>query len=437
MPPGATSMSFSPVLIPRIVVWVLLFGLLTITRADPDLWGHVRFGLDILRDGALPVGDIYSFTSDRPWINHEWLAEVLMGGAYASGGAPGLVLLKVAILSLAFALVGWELRAQRLAPLPADLLLGVAVLGSFFITATVRPQIFSALCFSALLLALRRADDGHRAVACIVPVITAVWANVHGGWLVGIGVLGLWTGIRILWPNGLSRLQWMAVGVAGLLATLITPYGVELWEFLRQTVGFGRADISEWQPIHPIPARHLGVVAATCRRNRRRALEDPLASRYPPRGCRVAHRGVLAGHAAGALPRPSGRDPDGTGVSRPASEACGGGVERPGSDGGAPRVPHPCVGREQRSSCAAMGASMPTSGGWQTATGADYLRRREAEPDGCSYGSTGASTPSGTSPLGCRCRWTGAAKRSTRRRRCTGCTHSTMPSLVGKRRSPP
>jgi hypothetical protein len=247
-------MSISPVLIPRTVVWVLMFGLLTVTRADPDLWGHVRFGLDILRDRALPEADGYSFTSDRPWINHEWLAEVLMGGAFAIGGAPALVLLKVTVLALAFGLIGWELRSRSLAPLAADLLLGIALFGSFFITSTVRPQIFSALCFTACLLALRRAEEGWRPALAVIPLVAAFWANVHGGWLVGIGVLGVWTGLRIVWPQGLTRGQWAAVGLSGLVATLATPYGWKLWQFLMQTVRFGRADISEWQPLYRSPA---------------------------------------------------------------------------------------------------------------------------------------------------------------------------------------
>jgi hypothetical protein len=52
------------------------------TRADVDLWGHVRFGTDILHSGRLASIDPYSFTSDVPWVNHEWLAEVLFAAAW-------------------------------------------------------------------------------------------------------------------------------------------------------------------------------------------------------------------------------------------------------------------------------------------------------------------------------------------------------------------
>ena len=56
----------------RVAVWCAFLVVLSFTSADPDLWGHVRFGMDILRDGHTRHIDTYSFASDRPWVNHEW-----------------------------------------------------------------------------------------------------------------------------------------------------------------------------------------------------------------------------------------------------------------------------------------------------------------------------------------------------------------------------
>ena len=79
------------------------------------------------------------------------------------------------------------------------------------------------------------------------------------GWIVGLGVLGLWSicvSTARLWAAG-------AV-ILALLGTLVTPYGVGLWRFLWETVGLGRADIIDWQPIFYSPS-HLvawGLAAA-------------------------------------------------------------------------------------------------------------------------------------------------------------------------------
>jgi hypothetical protein len=66
---------------------VCLLGVLLIpAKADPDLWGHLRFGLDTWRDRELAVTDPYSFTQDRPQVYHEWLGAVLLALSYQAAG---------------------------------------------------------------------------------------------------------------------------------------------------------------------------------------------------------------------------------------------------------------------------------------------------------------------------------------------------------------
>ena len=47
--------------------------------ADPDLWGHVQFGRDVLTDGEIAKTTSYSFTAEGyRWINHENISEIVM-----------------------------------------------------------------------------------------------------------------------------------------------------------------------------------------------------------------------------------------------------------------------------------------------------------------------------------------------------------------------
>ena len=86
------------------LVFALTGFLGSYTVADPDLWGHIRFGLDTLQAGAVVRTDPYSYLSGgQPWINHEWLSELLMALAWDRLGPPGLVALKVAVI---WAMVG-------------------------------------------------------------------------------------------------------------------------------------------------------------------------------------------------------------------------------------------------------------------------------------------------------------------------------------------
>jgi hypothetical protein len=129
--------TIDPVLLPRLAIWAVLVGILSYTVADPDLWGHVRFGMDILNQRELPVQDPYSFTSDRPWVNPEWLAEVVMAGAIFGSGPIGLVALKLLLLGSAFLLIHRELAAPRLAPIAQDVLLAICVISCLALTTTL------------------------------------------------------------------------------------------------------------------------------------------------------------------------------------------------------------------------------------------------------------------------------------------------------------
>ena len=66
--------------------------------ADPDLWGHIKFGGDIWVSKSIPRVDIYSYTAyGKEWINHEWLSELLMYGVYNTFGSSGLLVCKLLI----------------------------------------------------------------------------------------------------------------------------------------------------------------------------------------------------------------------------------------------------------------------------------------------------------------------------------------------------
>src|SRR5204862_122753 len=132
------------------------------TVADPDLWGHVRFGRDILRSGAVARVDPYSYrTGGRPWMNHEWLAEVCFAAVYGPAGPAGLVALKAAAALLIVGACYRHLLRRGAGPLAALALLGVACAPLRMGLATVRPQMFTYLGFLVVLLSIEAAGRGR------------------------------------------------------------------------------------------------------------------------------------------------------------------------------------------------------------------------------------------------------------------------------------
>ena len=228
------------------------------TEADPDLWGHVRFGLDLLDTGRIVRPDIYSYlTAGSPWINHEWLSEAIMAIAFRGAGSPGLILVKLALgLGLAALLVIHLHRAAAAAgprlSLLASLLItayGVAVILPGF--RSLRPQAFTYFAFLIILLLLYGADRGQQRRLWWSAPLFAAWANLHGGFVAGLGVLWLWA---ILRQRGLLP------AIAATAATLVTPYGIGLWTFLARTLG-PRPDIAEWQAVPLFSAEGVAYLA--------------------------------------------------------------------------------------------------------------------------------------------------------------------------------
>lgn len=234
---------------------IFLLLALCITYADPDLWGHVRFGRDIAAAHGVPRDDPYSFTSDVPWINHEWLAELIMYGSYAAAGPRGLVGLKALLVVGMLGLIAWSVRRDQAPPMVRDVLIGVAAFGIFPRFMAVRPQIFSVALFTLVLVLLREADRGRRGSLLLLPAVMASWCNLHGGWIVGLAVIEIWIALDALEGGGpwRARGRVLGIGVATVAATLVNPYGVGLWRFLWKTVGLTRPDIQDWQPLSSLP----------------------------------------------------------------------------------------------------------------------------------------------------------------------------------------
>src|SRR5688572_32352722 len=162
------------------------------TRVDVDLWGHIMFGVDILQAGAVHQTDPYSFTSDRPWINHEWLSEIVMAATWLAGGATGLIVLKLACMVGALFLMDGALRASGTSGRSRVIMLGLVLVGILPRIAQVRPQLFSVLLFAALVRIFAHTNRASaRALLWSIPVMM-LWPNFHGGWLVGLGTVSLW-----------------------------------------------------------------------------------------------------------------------------------------------------------------------------------------------------------------------------------------------------
>jgi hypothetical protein len=246
------------------------------THADPDLWGHVRFGQDILARG-IHTSDPYSYLSgDQPWINHELLAEIAFGAVYNGFGVPGLVGLKVAMILLMLGVVLWRLCRSGMHVLRAGIVVVVVLMLMSAGLWTLRPHLFTYVLFLVTLLLIDQGEKGNKAALWILPLVMLVWANSHGGFLAGLAITGIWALMHIVMRLLPARLQpvsrapkpmvlLLLLG-ACVAATVANPYGFDLLAFLLRTATVPRPEISEWQPL-PIASKegaaYLAALAAS------------------------------------------------------------------------------------------------------------------------------------------------------------------------------
>ena len=164
--------------------------------ADADLWGHVRYGQIMLRTGHLIHADIFSYTAaGHRWIDHEWLFEIIMALVYNAFGVAGLKLLKLLCAGVIMTLLAAGL-AETAASIAAQFaaLTGVAIV--LVQQMQFRPQLFDYIFLAALIAMLARESYGRRAPLWLAVPMLALWANLHGGFFVGLAALGIYSVVR-------------------------------------------------------------------------------------------------------------------------------------------------------------------------------------------------------------------------------------------------
>ena len=158
---------------------------------DVDLPGHLGYGLVHLQTGALQAVDPYSYTAaGQPWINHEWAFEWLIAAVYTATGQGGLLALQGVAWLGAGAIVAWLMRRQTTDFPPAAVLFMLFVIQAYP-SVSIRPQLVTFLSFTLMLLLLERARKGKPWGLALIPPLIAAWTNFHGGFLAGLGVLGV------------------------------------------------------------------------------------------------------------------------------------------------------------------------------------------------------------------------------------------------------
>jgi hypothetical protein len=245
------------------LIFVALLGTLVFTVLSVRLLGdagigwHIRTGQLILATHAVPHVDPFSatpslITAGRPWFAWEWLYDMAVGWLDQAAGLNGVVLFTALIIAVVFSWT-FQLLLRRGTSVLVALILVLLAASAAMIHFLARPHVVSWLFMLVYFWVLESSEisacgsqsDSRRSRRLwLLPVLMLVWVNVHGGFLVGFVLLGIyWSSAAWQWlwlkedrfEDALQKIRagrhfWALTwtGILSAAATLVNPYGVQL-----------------------------------------------------------------------------------------------------------------------------------------------------------------------------------------------------------------
>ncbi len=254
--PSLTDLAF---ILPAFLLFAFLNGSARLLM-DGDTGWHIRTGEWILQHGAVPRTDIFSFTKPHEtWFAWEWGWDLAFGAIHSAWGLAGVVFVNTCILCAVSALT-FRLIRRCCGNDVLSFVFALLAMCASTLHWLARPHLFSWLLVLVFLHVLLSAEQGKPKLLWWLPILTVVWANVHGGFFVGIGLLAISAGGEVCkamfrqqpWRSAYRNASHylLCAGVCG-VATLLNPYGWRLHQhifyYLRDSKLLDQ--ISEFQSI--------------------------------------------------------------------------------------------------------------------------------------------------------------------------------------------
>lgn len=222
---------------------------------DGDIFWHLASGRWIVEHGTVPRVDPFRFSAGSlPWVDHEWLFQVVVHAVERTAGLDGLVVVRAGALAGFGLLLYVAARRSDLDPG----LSGLVALGALF---GVRPRFLDRpeiITLFAIVLLLSRLDRReldafrpHLLLGGAAPLVAlvVVWVNFHGEALLAPGLAGLFL-LGAALAEGDAWRRWREIAALPLLLTaalLVNPYG---WNLLRVPLGI-RVALADLAAVNP------------------------------------------------------------------------------------------------------------------------------------------------------------------------------------------
>lgn len=261
--------------------YLLIFSILvynSFSYLDPDFGWHLRFGEVVWKTLSVPHDQMFMWPiAGQEWVDHEWLANLKIYWLWSIGGYI-LVTLSFALIPLAtIALINYYLFTTFLKTERSQILLAILEIIILLIMRPhlgIRVQEVTLLGVAILLILLSQYNLKKRLTPpWWLPIFFYLWACLHAGFLFGLLILCSWLVVQVglyyipnIFPKKLTPLpkplllQWLLISGLSFIATLTTPYGFSLYDFLSGYQDtYYQTKIKEWLSPYVFPL-HYGQI---------------------------------------------------------------------------------------------------------------------------------------------------------------------------------
>lgn len=235
---------------PYLITFILLLPLFLNASPDPDFWWHLKSGQDLLLSEALPYEDPYSYGQTREWINHSWAHDLIVAYLFELGGENFLLSLRAMLLLVSGLFLCWLLmrRFKNLFALSTLLLVLFYYLG---LGMDIRPQMWTHTFFVLLIYLVIQRGEGRKWASYFLPILFALWSNLHGGFVLGLVYLTLGVIFSSFTRENNIQKIFFSLSLVFLcaLATLINPYGPDLHKYIFSESSGTHLYNADWQSV--------------------------------------------------------------------------------------------------------------------------------------------------------------------------------------------
>ncbi len=207
--------------------------------SDPDLGWYLKYGQYFFDKHEILRENIFSSQmAGFSWVNHSWGTDLISYLTFDSFGFLGLSILGALVICATFYFFAKTARLDNFEK--ALIFPFILYFLSSMNSVSFRGQLLSLMFLGILYWILTLYSENKSKIVYILPLLFALWSNIHGQFILGLAVFALWIASNSLARSLLSKdkiistfkenASLIVIFFISTLAVLINPFGIGVYQ---------------------------------------------------------------------------------------------------------------------------------------------------------------------------------------------------------------